>query len=65
MYSQWRERIGKARDNAAPVFTPRGNSLKVNLGGITERAAEMLSPRVSTYGRGSGERCGCLTGGGE
>ncbi|CAM9489261.1 unnamed protein product [Hapterophycus canaliculatus] len=47
VYSQWRERISKARDNAAPIFTPRGNSLKVNLGGITDRAGEMLSPRAN------------------
>ncbi|CAN0314464.1 unnamed protein product, partial [Ectocarpus sp. 8 AP-2014] len=47
VYSQWRERMAKARDDASPVFTPRGNSLQVNLGGITERAAEMRSPRAN------------------
>lgn len=49
MYSQWRERMAKARDDASPVFTPRGNSLQVNLGGVTERAGEMRSPRVSGF----------------
>ena len=37
----------KARDEAAPVFTPRGNSLKVALGGVTDRAGAQQTPRVS------------------
>lgn len=37
----------KARDEAAPVFTPRGNSLKVSLGGVTDRAGAQQTPRVS------------------
>ncbi|CAM9176283.1 unnamed protein product [Pylaiella littoralis] len=47
VYSQWRERIRKGRDDASPVFTPRGNSLKVNLGGVTDRAGELRSPRAN------------------
>lgn len=49
VYSRWRERMQKARDDASPVFTPRGNSLKVNLGGVTDRAGEMRSPRVRRF----------------
>lgn len=45
-YSQWREHIQKAREEANPVFTPRGNSLELELGGVTERAGIMQTPRV-------------------
>ena len=47
LYSNWREHMRKARDEAAPVFTPRGNSLKVALGGVTDRAGAQQTPRVS------------------
>lgn len=49
LYSDWREHMRKARDEAAPVFTPRGNSLKVTLGGVTDRAGPQQTPRVSKH----------------
>lgn len=57
LYSQWREYIRQARDDAKPAFTPRGNSLEIGLGGITERAGPSRTPRVSTSAEQS-FRCG-------
>lgn len=38
----------KAREEANLAFTPRGNSLHVNLGGVTDRAGDVKTPRVSS-----------------
>lgn len=44
-YTDWRSRIRDKRESVKPVTTPRGNSLAINLSGVTPRAKEMHTPR--------------------
>jgi len=39
-YQKWRDRVVSARRNMVPEFTPRGNSLALQPGGITARGAK-------------------------
>lgn len=50
-YSMWRKHIQKSRDKVKQVFTPRGNSLRIALGGLTDRAGDIQTPRVSSEKR--------------
>ena len=45
-YTSWRSRISASRDNMKPEHTPRGNSLKLNLSGVTPRGPEHVTPRA-------------------
>jgi len=44
-YEKWFQHINKSRENAHPEFTPRGNSYKFEVSGITERGNEVKTPR--------------------
>jgi hypothetical protein len=44
-YSNFRERIYRQREELQPLYTSRGNSLKINLSGLTPRGPNMLTPR--------------------
>jgi len=44
-YQDWRQRILKNREDMKVELTPRGNSLKLNLSGLTPRGPDMHSPR--------------------
>ena len=44
-YVQWRDHILNAREDMNAVVTPRGNSLQLNLSGITPRGPELTTPR--------------------
>ena len=44
-YGNWRERIFKQREELQPSFTARGNSLQINLSGLTPRGPNMVTPR--------------------
>jgi alpha-tubulin suppressor-like RCC1 family protein len=44
-YEDWRRRIEAKREQMVPEHTPRGNSLHIDLIGMTPRAAEMVTPR--------------------
>lgn len=44
-YSGWRGRIKQNREHMEPKFTPRGNSLKINLSGLTPRGPTHQTPR--------------------
>lgn len=44
-YEDWRHRIANKREQMVPEFTPRGNSLQIDLIGVTPRANEMVTPR--------------------
>lgn len=44
-YKDWRHRIKDKRESAEPITTARGNSLQINLSGVTPRAGDMHTPR--------------------
>lgn len=44
-YLGWRSRIVQKREELAPELTPRGNSLYLNLSGVTPRGPELKTPR--------------------
>lgn len=44
-YIQWRKRILDCRRDMAPQFSPRGNSLLINLQGLTVRGPNLSTPR--------------------
>ena len=44
-YQQWRGRIKDNRETMKPEMTPRGNSLKINLSGLTPRGPMHGTPR--------------------
>lgn len=44
-YIDWRNRIKEQRENLEIKLTPRGNSLALNLSGVTPRAKTMHTPR--------------------
>jgi len=50
-YEAWRAHVQKSRTNARPRFTPRGNSYKIDVSGITPRANGASTPRSYSKGR--------------
>lgn len=44
-YVDWRKRIHESREQMNPTYTPRGNSLQLNLSGLTPRAQGLKTPR--------------------
>ena len=44
-YSDWRDRIIEYREDLEPEYTARGNSLKINLSGVTPRGQDLQTPR--------------------
>ena len=44
-YDNYRNRLLFKREDMRPEYTPRGNSLKIQISGITPRAQELHSPR--------------------
>lgn len=44
-YANYRERIYHNREEFLPIYTSRGNSLKIDLSGITPRGPIMITPR--------------------
>jgi Ca2+-binding EF-hand superfamily protein len=44
-YEDWRGRAVVKRENAPVEFTPRGNSLHIDLHGVTPRAGDLSTPR--------------------
>lgn len=44
-YQDWRSRVAKKREEMVPEFSPRGNSLHIDLIGVTPRAPTMKTPR--------------------
>ena len=44
-YQSWRGRIKKNREKTQAKFTPRGNSLEINLSGLTPRGPSHSTPR--------------------
>lgn len=44
-YLDWRGRVSRKREDMTNEYTPRGNSLQINLIGATPRASEVLTPR--------------------
>ena len=60
-YANWRERIHRQREELEPEYTARGNSLKIDLSGITPRGASLVTPRgfqsSSDVSAGSAHAC--------
>ncbi|CAM9892264.1 unnamed protein product [Choristocarpus tenellus] len=46
-YAKWRGHIAASRDEAKPIFTPRGNSIDISISGVTTRAGDMGTPRAA------------------
>lgn len=44
-YDDFRDRIYHKREEAEPEYTPRGNSLQLNLSGVTPRGPTLSTPR--------------------
>lgn len=44
-YVDWRKRISVERENFSNEFTPRGNSIQIDLKGVTPRGPELETPR--------------------
>ena len=44
-YLDWRHRIKDQRETMEAIKTPRGNSLQINLSGVTPRAGDIHTPR--------------------
>jgi hypothetical protein len=44
-YNNWRSRVQQSRENLQAEYTPRGNSLKIDLSGLSPRGPEMSTPR--------------------
>ncbi|CAM9366350.1 unnamed protein product, partial [Chrysoparadoxa australica] len=44
-YARWRAKIKAARNESAPIYTPRGNSYAIKMSGLTERGGETYTPR--------------------
>ena len=60
-YIQWRSRLLDCRQDAAPQYSPRGNSLELNLQGLTARGPGLNTPRgyqaVSQIAAGASHAC--------
>jgi alpha-tubulin suppressor-like RCC1 family protein len=44
-YVNWRHRMMKKREDINPQYTPRGNSLAIDISGITPRGPDITTPR--------------------
>jgi Ca2+-binding EF-hand superfamily protein len=44
-YDAWRGRAAAKRESSVPEYSPRGNSLSLDIHGITPRAGDMSTPR--------------------
>lgn len=60
-YINWRRRLLDCRQDATPEFSPRGNSLVLNLQGLTARGPGLSTPRgyqtVSQIAAGASHAC--------
>jgi len=48
-YASWRDRLFQNREYLEPEYTARGNSLKINLSGLTPRGASLTTPRSALF----------------
>ena len=61
-YMMWRHKLAQAREDLETVYTVRGGSIEVPIGGITARGPEELTPRGNSFAQmvSAGNAHSCL-----